>query len=119
MVTMDRIIEISKEFSLTPGGRYISDGPASGQLFRDRHLAPALREAQRMGSRVVVILDGTRGYLSSFLEEAFGGLVRECGFTRDQLARLLEIRSLDPYYEHYEIIAQRAIADARERAIAS
>jgi|SRR5580704_15020178 hypothetical protein len=111
-------IEISKDFSRTPGGRYISDGPFSGELFRDRFLVPALREARESGQRVVVLLDGTRGYLSSFLEEAFGGLVRNCGFTQEELRRLLEIKSIDPYYETYKLLAKRYIADAREKAIA-
>src|ERR1700691_5841505 len=112
-------IDVARDFSRTPGGRHISDGPFSGQLFRDRILAPALQEARRNNDRVVVILDGTRGYLSSFLEEAFGGLVRECGFTHRELDRLLEIRTHDPYYKHYKITANRAIAEAREKAIAS
>ncbi|MGO9682705.1 MAG: STAS-like domain-containing protein [Beijerinckiaceae bacterium] len=112
-------IEISKDFSRTPGGRHIADGPFSGELFRDRYLAPALREARQSGQRVVVILDGTRGYLSSFLEEAFGGLVRECDFSQAELRRILEIRSIDPYYDTYKFTANRCIAEAREKAIAS
>jgi hypothetical protein len=112
-------IEIAKDFSRTPGGRYFSDGPFSGQMFRDRYLVPALQAAKRDGDRVVVVLDGTRGYLSSFLEEAFGGLVRECGFTRNELDQLLEVRSIDPFYQPYTVLAKRYIADARERAIAS
>ena len=112
-------IEIGKDFSRTPGGRYISDGPFSGELFRDRLLVPALRKARQSGQRVVVLLDGTRGYLSSFLEEAFGGLVRMSGFSHDELRRLLEIKSIDPFYDTYKLLATRYIADARERAIAS
>jgi hypothetical protein len=116
---MTALINIAKDFSRTPGGRFKTDGPFSGQLLRDGFLAPALMAARKDGGRLVVILDGTRGYLSSFLEEAFGGLVRECGFTRSELKRLLEIRALDPYYQTYKITAERSIADAREKAIAS
>jgi hypothetical protein len=67
-------------YSCTLGGRHISDGPFSGEQFRDRFLVPALTRAAKTSDKVVVILDGTR-YLSSFLDEAFGGLVRVCGFT--------------------------------------
>jgi hypothetical protein len=116
---MTKIIEIAKDFSPTPGGRYVTDGPDSGQLFRDRLLAPAISRALNEGSKVVVILDGPRGYLSSFLEEAFGGLIRVCGFSKHTLARHLEIRALDPFYETYRVLAQRYIADAREIEIAS
>src|SRR5579872_5501179 len=111
-------INIAKDFSRTPGGRFRSDGPYSGQLFRDRCLVPALEAAKRDHSRVVVVLDGTRGYLSSFLEEAFGGLVRECGYRREELDRLLEIQAIDPFYQPYAVLAKRYIADAREKAIA-
>jgi hypothetical protein len=112
-------IEIAKDFSSTPGGRYISDGPDSGELFRDRFLAPLLSQAVKSSSKLVVILDGPRGYLSSFLEEAFGGLVRECGFSKRDLERHLEIRAIDSFYETYRILAQRYITDAREKAVAS
>jgi STAS-like domain of unknown function (DUF4325) len=112
-------IKIASDFSRTPGGRYFSDGPFSGQMFRDRYLVPALQAAKRDNDRVTVVLDGTRGYLSSFLEEVFGGLVRETGFSHDELDRLLEIRSDDPFYEPYRVLAKRYIAEARARAIAS
>lgn len=69
----EKIINVAKEFSRTPGGRYYSDGPASGQEFREKILLPALRDYET----VVIELDGTRGYPSSFLEEAFGGAIRE------------------------------------------
>jgi hypothetical protein len=112
------VIEVAKDFSRTPGGRYIGDGPASGELFRNRVLAPRLTEGVRTGKKVVVLLDGVRGYLSSFLEEAFGGLVRECGFTQSELSRVLEIRANDPFYEPYKRLALRYISEAREKAIA-
>jgi len=115
---MSTTIDIARDFTRTPGGRYISDGPFSGELFRDRLLVPALRKARQNGQPVVVILDGTRGYLSSFLEEAFGGLVRECGFTRQELNRLLEVKAIDEFYAPYKLLAKRYISDARERAIA-
>lgn len=65
-------IRIASDFSRFPAGRYLSDGPYSGQGFLEKKLIPAL---QNSGS-VKIVLDGTMGYGSSFLEEAFGGLVR-------------------------------------------
>ncbi len=67
-------INIAKDFSRYPAGRFFEDGPYSGQKFREEILKPAL-EANK---DITLELDGTRGYGSSFLEEAFGGLVREC-----------------------------------------
>ena len=58
----------------------------------NEQLIPALRK----GGRVVVDLTGARGLAPSFLEEAFGGLVR-AGFTKEDLASRLEVTSsVDP-----------------------
>jgi hypothetical protein len=55
-------------------------------------LVPALR-AER---QVLVNLDGVEGYGSSFLEEAFGGTIREAGFTAAELHEKLVIETVDP-----------------------
>lgn len=67
------VVNVARDFSKYPAGRYNEDGPASGQAFRDKFLIPALKESRSL----TIQLDGTRGYGSSFLEEAFGGAVRE------------------------------------------
>lgn len=84
-------IKVAQQFSRHPAGRTASDGPNSGELFRQKFLVPALRA----GERLLIILDGARGYGSSFLEEAFGGLVRKEGFPRDVVEKSLEIQSSD------------------------
>lgn len=81
-------INILKDFSRYPLGRYKKENPFAGQAFRDRLLAPALNE----NDKVIVVLDGTAGYGSSFLEEAFGGLIRN-GFDLATLKAKLEIIS--------------------------
>lgn len=71
---------IATQFSRYPGGRLRSDGPFSGEEFRDSVLRPLLdRDGQ-----VEIELDGTRGYPPSFLDEVFGGLVR-LGYRKDDL----------------------------------
>jgi hypothetical protein len=112
-------IEVGKDFSRTPGGRYINDGPDSGELFRDRFLVPALRTAIERGDKLVVVLDGPRGYLSSFLEEAFGGLIRYGLFTASQLKSSLQIEAIDPFYKTYQTSALKAMAAARPQNIAA
>lgn len=82
-------INIVKNFSKYPGGRTPADGDYSGSRFRDQLLVPALKKY----ANVVVEMDGTLGYGSSFLEEAFGGLVRLCGFTPVQLRQSLVLRT--------------------------
>lgn len=66
-----------------------SDGPYSGERFRDEFLVPSLRA----GRSVRINFDGARGYGSSFLEEAFGGLVRNGHMTADELLRRLNFVS--------------------------
>jgi hypothetical protein len=63
-----------KDFSKFPGPRKETIGPNSGELFREEVLYKKIQEFPNDTFRVN--LDGTAGYGSSFLEEAFGGLVR-------------------------------------------
>jgi hypothetical protein len=71
-------IEVSRDFSRTPGARYKEHGQFSGEEFREEHLLPALEKCAPDGI-VEVVLDGTAGYATSFLEEAFGGFARKLG----------------------------------------
>ncbi len=110
-MTTTKTISVKDDFSAVPGGRYKDHGLYSGEEFRDQHLAPALKEFER----VVVILSGTKGYPGSFLEEAFGGLIRVGGFKLDDLQRRLEIRSGDDLYEVYRALAERYMREAASR----
>lgn len=83
---MDKMIDIVKDFSPFAAGRYYSDGPWSGQRFLEEVLLPAFKD----GDRISVKLDGTLGLGSSFLEEAFGGLVR-AGYRLDVLRKRLVV----------------------------
>jgi hypothetical protein len=85
-------VNIAKEFSRHPAGRYRTDGPFPGELCRKKLLVPPLAA----GNEIVVELDGTRGYGSSFLEEAFGGLIREEGFDEPTLRARMRLESSDP-----------------------
>ncbi|MDA8485873.1 STAS-like domain-containing protein [Pseudomonas resinovorans] len=82
-------IVVTKRFSEYPAGRYRADGDFSGQVFREDLLVPALAKHDL----VEIDLDGAMGYGSSFLEEAFGGLVREHKFSAEQLHRKLRFKS--------------------------
>jgi hypothetical protein len=50
------------EYARSPGGRFRSDGPFSGEWFREEIVRPALTEAVQAGDRLEVELDGTSGY---------------------------------------------------------
>lgn len=85
------VLNIATGFSKYPAGRFVTDGPYPGETFRDAVLVPALRS----GQQVIVELDGTLGYGSSFLEEAFGGLVRLREFNHEGLTKQLVLRCSD------------------------
>lgn len=74
-------INISKDFTTTPGARYKVDGSFSGEEFREQFLEKHFQDPGD-NSKIVVNLDGTEGYATSFLEEAFGGLARKYGKQR-------------------------------------
>lgn len=83
-------IVISKEFSKEPFGRTDKDGQFNGSKFRDRFIIPALKQ----GKRIVINFDGAEGYGSSFLEESFGGLVRN-GFNDTTIHEQITLISND------------------------
>ena len=70
-------INIAQDYSETPGARYISDGPFSGEEFRDKLLEPRYLNCLPLGIKLIIDFDGAYGYPITFLEEAFGGLVRK------------------------------------------
>jgi hypothetical protein len=84
-------ISIARDFSRYPAGRFTDDGPYPGEACRTKLLVPALRKYDS----VVVNLDGTLGYGSSFLEETFGGLVRVEGFNKVDLRSKLKFVASD------------------------
>lgn len=88
---MNNQLSVARDFSRYPAGRYKSDGPFSGERFRDELLVPAINS----GARITIDLDGVRGFGSSFLEEAFGGLVR-VGYQPELILQAFELESQDP-----------------------
>ncbi len=98
------------DFSRTPSGRYPKDGPDNGQDFRERFLAPALESAET----VSILLDGAEGYPSSFLDEAFGGLVRNKGYSVSELHKRLTIECNEIELKRYVSLVWRYI----DRAVA-
>lgn len=68
-------IDVAADFSRTPGPRYRSEGSWSGQQFREDFLEGPIGK----GESLEIDLDGPVGFTTSFLEEAFGGLVRHFG----------------------------------------
>lgn len=98
MIEMEKILIYVKNFSKVPGSREMDEGKKanSGEQFRKEYLEPAFKQALDQDGHVVVNLDGTLGYGTSWLEEVFGGLTRIYG--RDEvMARLTIISDEEPY----------------------
>ena len=91
-------LSIAKDFSVTPGPRYIIEGDYSGQDCREKILLPRLQSAVSENKKLFIDLDGTAGYGTSFLEETFGGLIRENGYKHDDLLSILEFKSDEETY---------------------
>ncbi|WP_440778716.1 STAS-like domain-containing protein [Pseudomonas syringae] len=99
-------ITVVTDFSKRPYGRYPEDGFGCGQYFRKQLLVPALEQYDH----VHVVLDGYNRYGRSFLDEAFGGLIREEGFSWEDLQQKLS-------YTHSKVKSiESLIADRMEAA---
>ena len=107
-----KTITIAQDFSQFPAGRYREDGGASGAAFRDDLLAVALRSSKD----VVVVFDGVAGFGSSFLEEAFGGLVRVCHMDKAFLDQHLRLRAEEPELADFVRLAEHYIEEADRAA---
>ena len=90
-------VHVATDFSPYLGGRYRDDGPWSGEQFRDDVLLPRLQAAMAANDVLVIILDGVAGVPSSFLEEAFGGLLRRrIDWRLADVERSLKLQTDDP-----------------------
>lgn len=103
-----RTISIANDFSRFPAGRFRADGPASGERFRDDILVPALRQGE-----VELVLDGVAGLPSSFLEEVIGGLIREAGFTPEEVEQRLKFVANTARMSGYPAQARNYLAHAK------
>lgn len=108
-------IKISRDFTPTPGPRYIreSDIDNSGESFRKKILFPTFISALERNKKLVVDLDGTAGYGTSFLEESFGGLIRIEKMEYQTIIDNLEIISNEEEFLNDDI--QQYLKDAAQK----
>lgn len=95
---MDSITVKVCDFSKTPGSRYRDEGKKahSGQEFREEILEPNFKIALENNQKLLIDLDGTIGYGTSWLEEVFGGLTREYG--KEKVLSTLDFKSDEEDY---------------------
>lgn len=106
-----RVINVATDFTAAPGGRFAKHGPFSGEEFRRTILQPAIEMAIRDDAIVEVRLDGAAGYAGSFLEEAFGGLIR-AGFSKKDVLAHIRVVANRPRYVPYRELAISYIQSA-------
>jgi hypothetical protein len=105
----EKRISLARDFSRHTGPRFIDQGPFSGEKFRKVLLAEL-----KKNDVLTVDLDGTTGIGSSFLDEAFGGLVFAEGMSKADVLRRVKVKSdLD---ESYLLTVKEAIELADPRA---
>jgi hypothetical protein len=102
------IYRIADSFTRYPAGRYKSDGPYTGEALREI-LIKLLKEEDQ----VYVVLDGALGYASTFLEECFGGIIREGVFDYTYLQKHMTLVSSE--YPRYALDSWKYILDAEQR----
>lgn len=107
-IESETVINIAKQFSPFPAGRVREDGKYSGMRFREEILTPALRKYKR----VKVVFDGVAGLGSSFLEEAFGGLVRLESMDKEFLDMHLQIYTSEEELKDFVRMANYHIENA-------
>lgn len=87
-----QVYDVGNRFHHRPIGRKLADGEFSGEVFREKVLLPFFKDIKARGSNDILVLDFNNVSMagSSFIEEAFGGLVR-AGFSKSFIKEHLEI----------------------------
>lgn len=84
------VIDVARDFSPHPFGRYTTDGKYSAERFRKEMLLPAIAKYDE----VDVIFDGVSDAVgSSFYNESFAGLITKEKLTKNEVKLKIHIIS--------------------------
>lgn len=104
------ILFIGEQFSDDPAGRYYTDGDGNGEEFREEVLKPIFKS----GKPISINIDkNVEGYGSSFLVEAFGGLVKHGYFKESYILDRLTLTYEDSDFEFYAKKIKQYIKEAK------
>lgn len=104
------VLYIGNQFSDDPAGRYYTDGDGNGEEFREEVLKPIFSS----GNNITINIDkNVEGYGSSFLVEAFGGLIKHGYFEKDYITERLTITFDDSDFEFYAKKIKQYINEAK------
>ncbi len=108
-----RTLNIGRDFSCDPAGRYRTDGDASGEAFREDFLRKEIEQLKK-GEKLKIILDDcVEAYGSSFLTEGFAGMVKYGYISSNSLLKKLDITYADEDFKFYAEKIQKYILDAK------
>ena len=106
-------INIAKDFSPVPMGRYKADGNKSGEVFRKKVLLPKIRIALANNDILKVDFTDMYGVHASFLEEAFGGLVRNHGLNPEDVLKTIVFLPEKSHFDLYINLTKKYIREAK------
>lgn len=86
-------IKVAEDFSDVLGGRFRTDGDYSGEEFYETLLCRKFDTAVKNKEKLLIDLDGTFGYPSSFIDQSFGELSRRFG--SNIVLKFIELKSED------------------------
>ena len=109
-----KTLNIGKDFSVDPIGRYRSDGDKrSGEAFREDCLKPILQSLALNEILEIIIDDGVESYGSSFLSEGFAGMVKYGYITKEELLKKIEVKYTNEDFEFFKKKILEYIAAAK------
>ncbi len=97
-----KTLNIGKDFSIDPAGRFFPDGNSSGEKFRENYLKKAILSLSPGEKLQIILDDGVEGYGSSFLVEGFAGMVKYGYISSKELIGKLEIIYTNEDFEFYK-----------------
>ena len=95
-------IDIGRDFSENPAGRFRSDRSKSGEEFREDVLLPAFRRLSQDEALTLILDNGPDSYGSSFLTEGFAGVVKYGYFPVSSFLPRLRFRYTNPDFAFFE-----------------
>ena len=105
-------LDIGKDFSPDPGGRFYSDKMKSGEEFREEQLKPRIESLGKDEQLEIILDNGVDGYGSSFLVEGFAGMVKYGYIQPNKLLTKLVFIYSDPDFNFFEKKIRQYINEA-------
>ena len=97
-----KILDIGRDFSLDPSGRFYTDGKGNGEEFREEHLKKLIKSLAPDEKLEIILDNGVEAYGSSFLVEGFAGMIKYGYINKQELLDKIEIKFTDEDFSFYK-----------------